>query len=501
MMKTNKKYIIALDQGTTSSRSVVINHNANIVAVSQREIKQIYPKPGWVEHDPMDIWNSQNNTLMEVLNHNNIRPEEIAAIGISNQRETTIIWDKKTGKPIYNAIVWQDPRTANYCNILKEKGLEKYIKKTHGLVINPYFSATKVKWILDNVKEAKNKAKNGDLLFGTVDSWLIWKMTHGKVHVTDYTNASRTMMFNIHTLEWDQYILDILDIPIEILPKLKSSSEIYGYTNINGDNNNPIPIAGIAGDQQAALYGQLCVYPGMAKNTYGTGCFMLMNTGKEAVTSNEGLLTTIACGPRGEVNYALEGAVFIGGAAIQWLRDEIKLIHDSSDSEYFAMKVKDNNGVYVVPAFTGLGAPYWDPYARGAIFGLTRGVNANHIIRATLESIAWQTCDVLVAMQNDAKTKLKSLRVDGGAVNNNFLMQFQSDILETCVERLKTTEVTSIGASWLAGLAVGFWNDLEELKSKVIIEHIFHPKMQKQKRKNMYKNWKKAIAYSRAWTK
>lgn len=499
MTNIDKKYIVALDQGTTSSRAVILDRDANIVATSQREFPQIYPKTGWVEHDPMDIWATQSGTLTEVLAHSDISSEQVAAIGISNQRETTIVWDKNTGKPIYNAIVWQDPRTADFCGRLKQKGLEEYIQKTTGLVINPYFSGTKVKWILDNVEGARSKAQCGDLLFGTVDSWLVWKMTQGRVHITDYTNASRTMMFDIHRLKWDEKILAILDIPLAMLPEVKSSSEIYGQTNIGGKGGTRIPIAGMAGDQQAALYGQLCVYPGMAKNTYGTGCFMLMNTGKEAVTSTHGLLTTLACGPRGEVNYALEGAVFNGGAAIQWLRDELKLFSDSADSEYFANKVKDTNGVYVVPAFTGLGAPYWDPYARGAIFGLTRGANSNHIIRATLESIAYQTRDVLEAMQQDANTRLQTLRVDGGAVANNFLMQFQADILGTRVERPEVREVTALGAAYLAGLAVGFWSDLEQVRACSVIEREFRPGIETTERNFRYAGWKKAVSRAQLW--
>ncbi|MBT0724580.1 glycerol kinase GlpK [Rosenbergiella sp. S61] len=501
MSTKEKKYIVALDQGTTSSRAVILDHDANIIAVSQREFAQIYPKTGWVEHDPMDIWASQSSTLVEVLAHADISSDEVAAIGITNQRETTIIWDKETGKPIYNAIVWQDPRTADYCSGLKDEGYEEYIRDTTGLVINPYFSGTKVKWILDHVEGSRERAKRGELLFGTVDTWLVWKMTQGRVHITDYTNASRTMLFNIHTLEWDQKMLDLLDIPREILPEVKASSEVYGQTNIGGKGGTRIPIAGIAGDQQAALYGQLCVQPGMAKNTYGTGCFMLMNTGKEAITSKNGLLTTIACGPRGEVNYALEGAVFIGGASIQWLRDELKLFNDADDSEYFANKVKDSNGVYMVPAFTGLGAPYWDPYARGAIFGLTRGANANHIIRATLESIAFQTRDVLEAMQHDANTRLQTLRVDGGAVANNFLMQFQADILGAHVERPEVKEVTALGAAYLAGLAVGFWNDLEEVRSKSVVEKEFRPSIETTERNYRYAGWKKAVSRVKGWEK
>lgn len=447
----------------------------------------------------MEIWTSQSSTLVEVLEKANISTDQVAAIGITNQRETTIVWDKQSGKPIYNAIVWQCPRTADYCEKLKKEGHEDDIRHTTGLVINPYFSGTKIKWILDHAEGAREREKRGELLFGTVDTWLIWKMTQGQVHITDYTNASRTMLFDIHKLEWDQNILDILDIPREMLPEVRKSSDVYGLTHIGDKGGEPIPIAGIAGDQQAALFGQLCISKGMAKNTYGTGCFMLMNTGTEAVMSTHGLLTTIACGSRGEVNYALEGAVFIGGAAIQWLRDEMKLISEALDSEYFASKVKDTNGVYMVPAFTGLGAPYWDSYARGAIFGLTSGTNANHIIRATLESIGYQTRDVLEAMQADADTRLQTLRVDGGAVSNNFLMQFQSDILGVRIERPTVPEVTTLGAAYLAGLAVEFWQDLEEVRAKSTIECEFIPKMEATERNSRYSGWKKAIARAKAW--
>ncbi|ECA9415034.1 glycerol kinase GlpK [Salmonella enterica subsp. enterica serovar Stourbridge] len=496
---TEKKYIVALDQGTTSSRAVVMDHDANIVSVSQREFEQIYPKPGWVEHDPMEIWASQSSTLVEVLAKADISSDQIAAIGITNQRETAIVWERETGKPIYNAIVWQCRRTADICEQLKRDGLEDYIRDNTGLVVDPYFSGTKVKWILDHVEGSRERAKRGELLFGTVDTWLIWKMTQGRVHVTDYTNASRTMLFNIHDLDWDDKMLDVLDIPRAMLPQVRKSSEVYGQTNIGGKSGTRIPIAGIAGDQQAALFGQLCVKEGMAKNTYGTGCFMLMNTGEKAVKSENGLLTTIACGPSGEVNYALEGAVFMAGASIQWLRDEMKLISDAFDSEYFATKVKDTNGVYVVPAFTGLGAPYWDPYARGAIFGLTRGVNSNHIIRATLESIAYQTRDVLEAMQADSGIRLHALRVDGGAVANNFLMQFQSDILGTRVERPEVREVTALGAAYLAGLAVGYWQNLDELQEKAVIEREFRPGIETTERNYRYSGWKKAVKRAMAW--
>ncbi|EON87299.1 glycerol kinase [Plesiomonas shigelloides 302-73] len=496
---TEKKYMVALDQGTTSSRAIVLDHNANVVSVSQREFTQHYPQAGWVEHDPMEIWGTQSAVLVEVLAKAGITSDQVAGIGITNQRETTIVWEKETGKPVYNAIVWQCRRTAPICEDLKAQGLEEYIRHNTGLVVDPYFSGTKVKWILDHVEGARERAKRGELLFGTVDTWLVWKMTQGRVHVTDYTNASRTMLFNIHTLDWDSKMLEVLDIPREMLPQVRPSSEVYGQTNIGGKGGTRIPIAGIAGDQQAALFGQMCVQPGMAKNTYGTGCFLLMNTGKEAVRSRHGLLTTLACGPKGEPNYALEGAVFIGGASIQWLRDELRLLGDSFDSEYFASKVKDSNGVYVVPAFTGLGAPYWDPYARGAIFGLTRGANRDHLIRATLESVAYQTRDVLDAMQADSGTPLKALRVDGGAVQNNFLMQFQSDILGTTVERPVVREVTALGAAYLAGLAIGFWKDLDELQCKAAIDRVFEPGMSEGERARLYKGWQKAVSRAQHW--
>ncbi|OZN49347.1 glycerol kinase GlpK [Gallibacterium anatis] len=498
---TDKKYIIALDQGTTSSRAVLLDHNANIVGIAQREFTQIYPKTGWVEHDPMEIWATQSSTLNEVVAKTGITSDQIAAIGITNQRETTIVWNKNTGKPVYNAIVWQCRRTAEFCDQLKAKGYTDYIRNTTGLVVDPYFSGTKVKWILDNVEGAREQAEKGELLFGTVDTWLIWKLTQGRVHVTDYTNASRTMMFNIHSKQWDDKMLEILDIPRSMLPEVKNSSEIYGQTNIGGKGGVRIPIAGIAGDQQAALYGHLCVNAGQAKNTYGTGCFMLMNTGDKAITSQNGLLTTICCNAKGEPAYALEGSVFIAGASIQWLRDELKIVHDSADTEYFAQKVPDCNGVYVVPAFTGLGAPYWDPYARGAIVGLSRGANRNHIVRATLESIAYQTKDVLEAMLSDSGEKLQSLRVDGGATANNFLMQFQADILNTQVERPTVKEVTALGAAYLAGLATGFWKDLEELRDKASIERTFLPDQNEAKQQRRYKGWKKAVKRALEWAK
>ncbi len=496
---SEKKYVIALDQGTTSSRALLLDHDANVIAVAQREFTQIYPKAGWVEHDPMEIWSSQSSVLHEVVAMSDIKADTIAAIGITNQRETTIVWEKETGKPVYNAIVWQCRRTAPITDKLKADGHEEYIRKTTGLVVDPYFSGSKVKWILDNVEGAREKAERGELLFGTVDTWLVWKLTQGRVHVTDYTNASRTMLFNIHTKQWDDKMLELLDIPRSMLPEVKNSSEVYGKTNIGGMGGVRIPVAGIAGDQQAALYGHLCVNAGQAKNTYGTGCFMLMHTGDQAVESKNGLLTTIACDAKGKPAYALEGSIFMAGASIQWLRDELKIIHDAADSEYFAQKVKDCNGVYVVPAFTGLGAPYWDPYARGSILGLSRGANRNHIVRATLESIAYQTRDVLEAMQSDSGDKLKTLRVDGGATANNFLMQFQADILDTIVERPVVKEVTALGAAYLAGLATGFWNDIDELRNKAAVERSFMPDGNEEKRERRYAGWKKAVQRSLQW--
>ncbi|MCZ2800393.1 glycerol kinase GlpK [Vibrio alginolyticus] len=497
---TEQKYIVALDQGTTSSRAVILDHDANIVSVAQREFTQIYPEAGWVEHDPMEIWATQSSTLVEALAKSGIRSDQLAAIGITNQRETTIVWNKETGKPVYNAIVWQCRRTADICEDLKARGLENYVRDNTGLVLDPYFSGTKVKWILDNVEGAREDAEAGKLLFGTVDTWLVWKMTQGRVHVTDYTNASRTMLFNINDLCWDQKMLDELGIPASMMPEVKRSSEIYGKTNIGGKGGTRIPISGIAGDQQAALYGQMCVEAGQAKNTYGTGCFLLMNTGQEKVTSTHGLLTTLACGPAGEPAYALEGAVFMGGASIQWLRDELKILNGAEDSEYFATKVDTSNGVYVVPAFTGLGAPYWDAYARGTIVGLTRGVNSNHIIRATLEGIAYQTRDVLDAMQADSGIKLANLRVDGGAVANNFLMQFQSDVLNTEVHRPQVTEVTALGAAYLAGLAVDYWDSIDELQNKAVLDRTFEPHDDEEKRNRRYKGWKRAVKCAQTWS-
>lgn len=490
---TDKNYIIALDQGTTSSRAIIFDRDANVVCSAQREFAQHYPQPGWVEHDPMEIFATQSATMVEALAQAGLSHAQVAALGITNQRETVVVWDKASGRPIHNAIVWQCRRSTEICEQLKRDGFEDYIRETTGLVIDPYFSGTKVKWILDHVEGSRERARRGELLFGTVDTWLIWKFTGGKVHVTDYTNASRTLMFNIHTLQWDKRMLEVLDIPEQMLPQVRSSSEVYGQTK------SGIDIAGIAGDQQAALFGQMCVNPGEAKNTYGTGCFLLMNTGSKAVSSRHGLLTTLACGPRGEVAYALEGAVFNGGSTVQWLRDELKVVNDALDTEYFATKVKDSNGVYLVPAFTGLGAPYWDPYARGALFGLTRGVKVDHIIRAALESIAYQTRDVLDAMQQDAGARLSALRVDGGAVANNFLMQFQADILGTPVERPQMRETTALGAAYLAGLASGFWGSLDELRNKAVIERTFTPQIDEAQRQASYAGWQRAVERTRGW--
>ena len=494
-----KQYVIALDQGTTSSRAILFDREQNIIAMGQKEFPQHYPKAGYVEHDPMEIYSSQYGVMVEVLAKSNISPEEIAAIGITNQRETTILWDKRNGKPIYHAIVWQCRRTAPYCDSLQEQGYTEKIREKTGLLIDAYFSATKIRWILQNVPEAKALAESGNLLFGTIDTWLIWNLTGGQVHATDYSNASRTMLFNIHKLEWDEHILSMLGIPRSMLPEVKPSSTVYGQTNIGGKGGTRIPIAGIAGDQQAALFGHLCVENGMAKNTYGTGCFMLMNTGKTVVSSKNGLITTLACGPRGEACYALEGSIFVGGSAIQWLRDELKIVNDARDTEYFANKAETSNDVYVIPAFTGLGAPYWDPYARGAIVGLTRGTNASHIIRATLESIAYQSKDVIEAMQADSGIPLQALRVDGGASANNFLMQFQSDILGVNVERPATLEVTALGAAFLAGLAVGYWSGLDDVRNRLHIERVFEPSPDKEKQVQRYKGWKKAVSRALQW--
>ncbi|MDO4534968.1 MAG: glycerol kinase GlpK [Clostridium perfringens] len=494
-----KKYIVALDQGTTSSRAIIFDKEQNIIGISQKEFTQIYPKEGWVEHDPMEIWATEYSVLQEVLAKSNITQEDIAAIGITNQRETTIVWDKNTGKPVYNAIVWQCRRTAHICNELKKQGLEEYIKHTTGLVVDAYFSGTKIKWILDNIEGAREKAQKGELLFGTVDSWLIWKLTNGKTHITDYTNASRTMLYNIKELKWDEKMLEILDIPKSMLPEVKNSSEVYGYANLGVKGGIRVPISGIAGDQQAALFGQAAFNKGDVKNTYGTGCFLLMNTGEEMVNSKNGLVTTIAVGIDNKVQYALEGSVFVGGAVVQWLRDELEMISDSSDTDYFATKVDDNGGVYVVPAFVGLGAPYWDMYARGIIVGLTRGTNKNHIIRAALESIAYQTKDVLDAMVNEVRADISCIKVDGGASKNKFLMQFQSDIVGKKVIRPIITETTALGAAYLAGLAVGFWKDKEEISKMWYSAEEFNPNMEEEKKDQYYKGWKRAIERSKSW--
>ena len=492
-------YILALDQGTTSSRAILFDQNGRIVKTAQKEFTQIYPKPGWVEHDPMEIWGTQSGVAREAIETQGIDPREIAAIGITNQRETTVVWDRKTGKPVYNAIVWQCRRTAAICDDLKARGLEEYIRQNTGLVVDAYFSGTKVKWILDNVDGARTKAEAGDLLFGNIDTWLIWNLTRGKVHVTDSSNASRTLLYNIRELKWDERILKELGIPKSMLPEVKPSSAVYGYTAESTFGGAEIPIAGIAGDQQAALFGQTCFEPGMAKNTYGTGCFMLMNTGEKMIPSKNGLLTTIAWGIDGKVEYALEGSIFIAGAAVQWLRDEMKLIVNAAESETCAAAVEDTHGVYVVPAFSGLGAPHWDMYARGAIVGLTRGANRNHIVRATLESIAYQTRDVLQAMQDDSGIRLATLKVDGGATANNFLMQFQSDILGVNVARPKVTETTALGAAYLAGLAVGFWRSREEVKKNWGMDRLFESRIRETQRQELYDGWKKAVERSRHW--
>ena len=495
-----KKYVMALDQGTTSSRCIIFDKSGKIKSMAGKEFTQIYPKAGWVEHNPMEIWSSQISVATEAMAKLGIEAGEIASIGITNQRETTIIWNKNTGQPIYNAIVWQCRRTSDMIDEVKEKGLEPYIRETTGLIPDAYFSATKIKWILDNVPGARKEAEKGNLLFGTVDSWLIWNLTKGKVFVTDYTNASRTMMFDIKKLKWDERILRELNIPYSMLPEVKPSSYTYGYTDksLFGEE---IPISGAAGDQQAALFGQCCFEKGEAKNTYGTGCFLLMNTGEEVVKSKQGLLTTIAACTDDKVIYALEGSVFVAGAAIQWLRDELRLIHTASESEKYAYEVNDTNGVYVVPAFTGLGAPYWDQYARGAIVGITRGCNREHIIRATLESIAYQTYDVIKAMESDLDGSLKTLRVDGGASVNNFLMQFQADILNTQVLRPECIETTALGAAYLAGLSVGFWKDKEEIKKNWALSKTFEPNMDEKSREELIKGWRKAVNRSFNWEK
>ncbi len=494
-----QQYILSFDQGTTSSRAIVFDKAGSIISTAQKEFQQIYPQPGWVEHDPLEIWSSQISVAGEAVVKAGLNVKDIIAIGITNQRETTIVWDKHSGDPIHNAIVWQDRRTASYCDNLKKDGYADMIKEKTGLVIDAYFSATKVKWILDNVAGAMDKARRGDLCFGTVDSWLLWKLTNGQVHATDVSNASRTMLCNIHTAEWDDDLLKLFDIPAGMLPKIKSNSEVYGYTEsvLTGKG---IPVSGMAGDQQSALFGQMCIQPGMVKNTYGTGCFMLMNTGNKPVTSKNNLLTTIAWKIHHDLQYALEGSVFIAGAVVQWMRDGMELIRNSSDIEELTQKVNDNGGVYMVPAFAGLGAPYWNQHARGTIVGITRGTTAAHIGRAAIESIAYQTMDVLKSMEADAGFSIKELRVDGGATVNNLLMQFQSDILNTNVVRPQITETTALGAAYLAGIGVGFFNGLHEIQEYWKEERVFTPKMSDADRKKLTDQWSKAIKAAVAWT-
>lgn len=488
-----EKYILSIDQGTTSSRAILFNKDGEIKGVSQREFKQHFPHLGWVEHDANEIWTSVLSVMAEVMNENDIQSEQIEGIGITNQRETTVVWDKNTGRPIYHAIVWQSRQTQDICTELKDKGYEETFRDKTGLLLDPYFAGTKVKWILDNVDGAREKAENGDLLFGTIDSWLVWKLSGKAAHITDYTNASRTLMFNIHDLKWDDELLDILDVPKQMLPEVKESSEIYAKTIDYHFFGQEVPIAGIAGDQQAALFGQACFDRGDVKNTYGTGGFMLMNTGEEAVKSESGLLTTIAYGIDGKVNYALEGSIFVSGSAIQWLRDGLRMINSAPQTENYASRVDSTEGVYMVPAFVGLGTPYWDSDARGAFFGLTRGTEKEHFIRATLESLCYQTRDVMEAMSKDSSIEVQNLRVDGGAVKNNFLMQFQADIVNTAVERPEIQETTALGAAYLAGLAVGFWDDKEDIRERWKLETEFEPEMEDEQRTKLYKGWKKAV--------
>ncbi len=495
-----KKYIMALDAGTTSNRCILFEKDGTIASIAQKEFTQYFPQPGWVEHDADEIWSTQLGVAVEAMSKIGASAEDIAAIGITNQRETTIVWDKATGEPVCPAIVWQCRRTAEFCDELKAQGYTDLIRKKTGLIIDAYFSATKIRWILDHVEGAREKAEAGELLFGMVETWLIWKLTKGKVHVTDYSNAARTMLFNINTLEWDQEILDLLKIPRSMLPQPMPSSYVYGETAASFFGG-PIPIGGAAGDQQSALFGQACFHPGTVKNTYGTGCFLLMNTGEKPVFSDNGLLTTIAWGLDGKVEYALEGSIFVAGAAIQWLRDELRLIDSVADSEYMAKKVEDTNGCYVVPAFTGLGAPHWDPYARGTIVGITRGVNKYHLIRATLESLAYQVNDVIRAMEADSDISLTSLRVDGGASANDFLMQTQADIMGAPVKRPKCIETTAMGAAYLAGLAVGYWKNREEVEENWAVDKIFNPAISKEERQQKVKGWNKAVRCSYLWAK
>ncbi|WP_277674331.1 glycerol kinase GlpK [Piscibacillus halophilus] len=494
-----EQYILSLDQGTTSSRAILFNKNGEIVDMAQQEFEQFFPKPGWVEHDANEIWNSILNCIAEVLRKAEISPANIAGIGITNQRETTVVWDRHTGNPIYRAIVWQSRQTEEICHELREQNYNEIFKEKTGLLLDPYFSGTKVKWILDHVDGAREKAQNGDLKFGTIDSWLVYKLTGGKQHVTDYSNASRTLMFNIYNLEWDDELLDILSIPKTMLPEVRQSSEVYGYTVDYHFFGYQIPIAGMAGDQQAALFGQACFEPGMVKNTYGTGCFMLMNTGQEGVQSKQGLLTTLAWGINGKVEYALEGSIFVAGSAIQWLRDGLRMINKTSESEDYANKIESTEGVYFVPAFVGLGTPYWDSEARGAVFGLTRGTTKEHFIRATLESLAYQTRDVLDTMVADSGTKLETLRVDGGAVENDFLMQFQSDILGVPVDRPAVNETTALGAAFLAGLAVGYWSEKEEIARQWKLKQKFTNKLDENQRQDLYNGWRKAVNATREY--
>jgi glycerol kinase len=495
----DKRFVLALDQGTTSSRAILFDHSGRSVGAVHREFTQIYPQPGWVEHDPETLWASQIGVAHEVLERTGVRPEEVAAIGLGNQRETTLVWDRATGRPLHNAIVWQCRRTAGTCDELKARGLEPEIRERTGLVLDAYFSGTKVKWLLDHVPGARERARDGELLFGTVDTWLIWNLTGGKAHVTDYSNASRTMLFNIRDLAWDPVLLDAMDIPAAMLPEVRPSSQVYGTTAPGLFGQAEIPIAGDAGDQQAALFGQACFTPGMAKNTYGTGCFLLMHTGSRRVDSRHGLLTTIAWGVEGQVEYALEGSIFVAGAVLQWLRDELRLIDTAGQSEALAASIPDTQGVYLVPAFTGLGSPYWDMYARAALVGLTRGAGRKEIVRAALEAIAYQSRDVLDAMEEDSGITLRTLRVDGGGAPNNFLMQFQADQLGVAVDRPRTTEITALGAAFLAGLAVGFWRDRTEIAGTWEVDRTFMPVMAHELRERKYAGWKRAVDRARGW--